>query len=576
MDYSQHNSLFEEPHFDIFSPQKTNNLRRSYTSDDSLFNVPPIKNTPIEYIDDKPEEDIYTRVVQSLTRKPMVETGFLVNKYGTNRKKQLNVPNESLRRHSADVLLDFTTSEPKIVGAPTKKLDLTSIDLSDKVNTNCLLKVPTINISASTEPNSQNSSAQSLISLISRSSQSSTPPRILELSLDLSDKNEQEPVNKCWRSPDEVRLEKQEFFNKLNEKLNQNDENITKCSNTVQLLIQHFDNKSLNRINSNSVPNLTDKVKDGEKKYNSSEQLSDNKLTDEERAKIVKQLEFWSTFGTKKEQEQEEIIHEIEPSNHKPKILQVIRKHPKNCKKICCSNDYFKFSFQQAFSQSINLSADSLATNATPPSLNHSLESNLSNTSTVSMNSQVFNTKLKPVCSTKKCLFKSQSVDNVTKSDFANKFNKPLIKYGSLERLTDIKETITRKKFPESFIVRKSKTSNEISNTGNENQLLLSKGRSKSISNISNSYNNKIFIKKCCKRAKQSCPVVKKIDMTPTKRKSKSYSDLNQMYLDKIIKYGFEDSFDCHYFNDTAFFRNNYNIVRPAWNSQEQCKINPI
>nr|XP_022907199.1 afadin isoform X2 [Onthophagus taurus] len=111
-------------------------------------------------------------------------------------------------------------------------------------------------------------------------------------------------------------------------------------------------------------------------------------------------------------------------------------------------------------------------------------------------------------------------------------FQKTLIRYGSLERLSDISNT-NKKKFPESYIVRKPiemfKTfANESPKRKNKAKTIVLKTKiyPKTWKSCSDIKNRQRVIKKCCKNANVTCPILKSHDDS-SRRMTRSCADVS-------------------------------------------------
>ncbi|KAJ8917520.1 hypothetical protein NQ315_005569 [Exocentrus adspersus] len=378
------------------------------------------------------------------------------------------------------------------------------------------------------------------------SSTSSINSCVHESNLDLSQLDPDTPVrHKNWKSPYEIRHGK------------------------VKDLADQFDNKAI------SVPTLNKKKYAKSRSKSVSEERLNDKLTEYERLEILKLLHDWSLNGSDSKSDfsmnlstvktrecvEKENIETPEKSNlkrHSVKFSSEPDLSPKSTQKNKNTGKYNSesdisgrgdsFSHKCEFRNCI-FNIDFLPTEGTKIQ-----DSKLENST---LNAP----KLKGILkNSKECLDEVECLNNITnlrKSKHYNRrfsevietnkcFNSQLVRCDSLEILTDLqKKSKGHKKFPDSYIVtrRNSARTSVVKNNENNNaprspKILLIRKKClpktwKSCSDIK----TKKTVRKCCRYAKKSCPVLKNCGDSPkTARKAKSCASIERDNFDNAAR----------------------------------------
>lgn len=113
--------------------------------------------------------------------------------------------------------------------------------------------------------------------------------------------------------------------------------------------------------------------------------------------------------------------------------------------------------------------------------------------------------------------------------NLSRSFNSQLIRCGSLERLSHKSDASNeKKKFPEAYIVRKSRPIEDKS----PRFIVSHKSYPKTWRSCSDIKNKQRTVKKCCKNAKKSCPLLRKTIQYQGRRKSQSWAEFDRESLD--------------------------------------------
>ncbi|XP_025829531.1 afadin isoform X10 [Agrilus planipennis] len=367
------------------------------------------------------------------------------------------------------------------------------------------------------------------------SSTSSMSSNIHESNLDLTQIDPNTPI-KRWKSPDYVR------------------------EGHVKVLAKHFEHVMAKRHSfgsSSSFPQLNDDILSKPKSF-SAERLDDNKLNDYERREVLKVLYDWSISGSdsktgirlclkkvdKKNSETSLAVNEDESfstrnkvpcvkfkseSDLSPKITKAdINKHSseKNLTKISDDSFYHECSFDNCIFNK-KFRTETVGTNFN------------SNKTTVPASKSFPPTKkLKGILKVNRDQLFNAHINHKTDRPIGNRrhsdtvplpFMNHLVRFGSLEKLSqDKSKTWTRsKKFPESYIVRRPKNDKLCTEKLHDDitcKNMSSKGW-KSCSDLKSKHH---IVRKCCKNAGNTCPLVLRSSLLNADRKFFSCDNINK------------------------------------------------
>lgn len=379
------------------------------------------------------------------------------------------------------------------------------------------------------------------------SSTSSINSGVHESNLDLSQLGPDTPIrHKNWKSPYEIRHGK------------------------VKDLAHQFDNKAI------SVPTLNKKKFAASRSKSVSEEKLNDKLTEYERLEILKLLHDWSLNGSESKSDfnmrlctalnneciEKENVEKSEKSNlrrvsvkfsSEPDLSPKSKQKPKDSLNIIKYNS--ENNIDDNFSHRCEFKNCIFNVDFLPKEGTKTKDSKVDG-------STVHKPKLKGILkNSKECLDEVECLNNITNIQKKPKqynrrfseiiesnksFNSQLVRCDSLERLTDIQmKSKDHKKFPESYIVTRRNSTRKTAVKNNENN---NKPKSPKILVMRKKYLPKTWkscsdiktkktVRKCCRYAKKTCPVMKNCSDSPkAARKSQSCASIERDNLDNAAR----------------------------------------
>lgn len=366
------------------------------------------------------------------------------------------------------------------------------------------------------------------------SSTSSINSCIHESNLDLSSIDPDTPIkHRNWKSPNEIR------------------------KGHVKSVTRHFEEQFANKgtiAYASSVPELTHCFHEETKKYYSEEKLN-NKLTEFERLEILKLLHDWSTQGSEAKDTSrisfEFSSFKVNTDISNPNSNNVEHKEKKPVVK-CISEP--NLSPKQKY-KTENREKSIFLTKTKYMSENDVHNKNILESDFLhkcKFQNCIFNADFNP-SGTKveekppeklKGILKTYPQNKVLKqtsrrnSEIIHRkpFIGPISKCDSLERLSEFKnkskENQEIRKFPESYIVRRSKQDQKSVNNRNESNISKSPSKTTKVVVLRKTFLPKTWrscsdikhkqrtVRKCCRNAKKTCPVYRSSASSPRKAKS--------------------------------------------------------